>query len=680
MKKTLSLLLTLIMLLSVTGSATVSRAVEEISSLHVYQNGSSKIVSVAHGGKPCFNLTTDESDHCSICTTYNEHPFTGGISWEDKTNSRYLSTADTFTAGHTYEIRVAIQAHDGYAFKTTEGRLDLNATIITYNAYDELACEPMDGSVDTDIIVSKTFECPAANVISDIKIELPLPTPGSHPSTNIKLVTLGIAIDPDTNSGLTYLDGKVRWLKDGAEQPVMRAEDIFEKGCYYTAGVSLKAEPGYTFALNGNESGVRATIAGIPCTVSATVSQEDVTNRKELSQFITVYPEKSFYCADMIQSVRLNIDSTFSANTAPQYAAESADYDSYYPYSYRSDDCNEGGISYYDLTDQVYLKKNEKFVMGHKYQLWVCVTAAGGCGFPADLSAIRHTVNGIAASPRRQSKEGFSSGDNVIFLLVSLGTCKGDLNNCSVTVPTRGLTYTGTKKTISPIVKDGSYTLKEGKDFEVLYLGDRTNAGKCAYELNGLGNYEGTSIAGKFTIKRKALTPKVRISAASYTYDGKVKKPTVKVYAGSKLLKNKTDYTYQYSASSPRKVGNYTVTATLKGNYTGSKTVSYQIVPKGTTLLKTASCQKTYITPQWHKQTKGTTGYEIMYSTSSSFKKNNKTVLVTSNKTTVKKITGLKKNTAYYFKIRTYTSVKRGGRTTNVYSKWSPVKKFKTRK
>ncbi|MCM1115236.1 MAG: secretory protein, partial [Clostridium sp.] len=71
-----------------------------------------------------------------------------------------------------------------------------------------------------------------------------------------------------------------------------------------------------------------------------------------------------------------------------------------------------------------------------------------------------------------------------------------------------------------------------------------------------------------------------------------------------------------------------------------------------------------------------TTGYQIQYSTDKNFKKNNKTVTVSSNKTTSKTISKLSGKKKYYVRIRTYKTVS----GTKYYSSWSSVKTVTTKK
>ena len=66
------------------------------------------------------------------------------------------------------------------------------------------------------------------------------------------------------------------------------------------------------------------------------------------------------------------------------------------------------------------------------------------------------------------------------------------------------------------------------------------------------------------------------------TYTGKNRKASVTVKNGSTTLKNGTDYTLTYKNC--KNIGTASVTITGKGDYSGSKTLTYKIVPKKITL------------------------------------------------------------------------------------------------
>lgn len=165
----------------------------------------------------------------------------------------------------------------------------------------------------------------------------------------------------------------------------------------------------------------------------------------------------------------------------------------------------------------------------------------------------------------------------------------------------------------------------------------------------------------------------IKLSTTAYTYNGKTKTPsvTVKDSKGKTLTKNK-DYTVTYS-SGRKNVGKYSAKITLKGSYSGTKTLYFTINPKGTT-LKSISAGKKKLSLKLNKQSSQVTGYEIQYSTSKSFK-SAKTKTVNSYKTTSVTIKSLKAKNTYYVRVRTYKTV--NGK--KYYSSWSSAKSKKTK-
>ena len=166
----------------------------------------------------------------------------------------------------------------------------------------------------------------------------------------------------------------------------------------------------------------------------------------------------------------------------------------------------------------------------------------------------------------------------------------------------------------------------------------------------------------------------VKISATACTYSGGVKTPSVTVKdANGNALHNKTDYIVQY-ASGRKNVGTYKVIVTFKDNYSGKKTLSFTINPKGTAISSLSKSKKAF-TAKWKKQSAQTSGYQLLYSTNSKFKSRNKYVTVSSYKTTSKTIKKLAAKKKYYVKIRTYRSV--SGK--KYYSGWSAAKTVVTK-
>ena len=97
------------------------------------------------------------------------------------------------------------------------------------------------------------------------------------------------------------------------------------------------------------------------------------------------------------------------------------------------------------------------------------------------------------------------------------------------------------------------------------------------------------------------------------------------------------------------------------------------VKPKKTSIKKLSKGKKKF-TVTWAKVS-GVKGYQIQYSTDKKFKKNNKSVTVTKQKTTKATVKKLKSKKKYYVRVRTYKTV--NGK--KVYSSWSKVKSVKTK-
>lgn len=167
-----------------------------------------------------------------------------------------------------------------------------------------------------------------------------------------------------------------------------------------------------------------------------------------------------------------------------------------------------------------------------------------------------------------------------------------------------------------------------------------------------------------------SATPSVKLSTSKYTYNGKVKKPSVKVYVKGKAL-SKDNYSVSYGKGR-KNVGKYTVKVTLKNDYAGSKTVSFKINPKGTSIKHLKKGVRAF-KPTWKKQTKQISGYQVQYATKKNFKSAKIKTVSSKKKSTwvIKK----KAHKRYYVRIRTYKKVGKA----KYYSSWSSAKSVRTK-
>ena len=162
----------------------------------------------------------------------------------------------------------------------------------------------------------------------------------------------------------------------------------------------------------------------------------------------------------------------------------------------------------------------------------------------------------------------------------------------------------------------------------------------------------------------------VKLSTNSYTYNGKAKKPAATVTLNGKTLKKNVDYTVKYSSNTA--IGKAKVTITGKGNYKGTVSKTFKILPAKQTIAKITS-QKKGFAVKWTKDT-NVTGYQIQYDVKSDLK-SAKSTYVKTNSTYKKTISGLKAKKTYYVRVRSYKTV--GG--VKYYGSWSANKKIKTK-
>lgn len=164
----------------------------------------------------------------------------------------------------------------------------------------------------------------------------------------------------------------------------------------------------------------------------------------------------------------------------------------------------------------------------------------------------------------------------------------------------------------------------------------------------------------------------VKLSYSSYTYNGKVRKPSVTVKNSAGTTISSKYYTVTY-ASGRKNVGKYKVTVKFKGNYSGTKTLYFKINPPKTTISKLTAGTKS-IKVSIAKKTTQISGYQVQYSTSKTFS-SAKTKTLPGNANTGIYLTSLSSRRTYYIRVRTYKTVS----GTKYYSSWSAYKYTKTK-
>ena len=249
-----------------------------------------------------------------------------------------------------------------------------------------------------------------------------------------------------------------------------------------------------------------------------------------------------------------------------------------------------------------------------------------------------------------------------------------DISKCTVKLSATSLTYNAKTRTPTvTVINANGVKLTKDTHYTVTYASGRRNVGTYKVTVKLKGNYTGSKTLS-FKIKPMDISKcTVKLSATSLTYNGNTRTPTVTVTNanGVKLTKD-THYTVTY-ASGRKNVGTYKVTVKMKGNYTGTKTLTFKILPQKTTVASLVAGTKK-ITVSLTKKTAQVTGYQIQYSTSKDFT-NAKTKTLTSYSTTKTTLSNLTANKTYYVRVRTYKTVN----DVKYYSGWSAYKYVKTK-
>ncbi|MGN0443769.1 MAG: leucine-rich repeat protein, partial [Acutalibacteraceae bacterium] len=172
-------------------------------------------------------------------------------------------------------------------------------------------------------------------------------------------------------------------------------------------------------------------------------------------------------------------------------------------------------------------------------------------------------------------------------------------------------------------------------------------------------------------VTKTTVIPKVSsisLSAKKYIYNGKVKAPSVTVKDSmGKVLKKGTDYTVSY-ASGRKNTGKYAVKITFKGNYSGSKTLYFNILPSKTSKLSVSQTTSS-IKATW-KAVTGATGYKVTL-----YNAKGKAVKTVDTTKTTYTFTKLSKGTTYKVRVTAYKTIDGKKVSSSVYTQLTTATK-----
>ena len=261
------------------------------------------------------------------------------------------------------------------------------------------------------------------------------------------------------------------------------------------------------------------------------------------------------------------------------------------------------------------------------------------------------------------SANGYDSVSKDVKIVVS----KKSLNNGLLTLSETSYVYDGTYKKPAATVTFGGKVLQEGKDYTISYR-NNLNVGVTTVIATGMGDYTGYT-SKNFTITKRAMAGGTVSVASSVSFTGSNITPSVTVKAAGRTLTSGTDYTVSYSNN--KNVGTASVYVYGKGNYSGTLSAKFDIVPAKQQIQKLETRYKGFYI-DW-AQKGSATGYDVGYSVNSNMS-GAVSKHLTANKPDTLTVSGLTGNKTYYVRVRSYTN--RNGKV--YYGAWSDVKSIKT--
>ena len=261
------------------------------------------------------------------------------------------------------------------------------------------------------------------------------------------------------------------------------------------------------------------------------------------------------------------------------------------------------------------------------------------------------------------SANGYDSVSKDVKIVVS----KKSLNNGLLTLSETSYVYDGTyKKPAATVTFDGK-VLQAGKDYTISYR-NNLNVGVATVIATGMGDYTGYT-SKNFTITKCAMAGGTVSVASSVSFTGSNITPSVTVKVAGRTLTSGTDYTVSYSNN--KNVGTSNVYVYGKGNYSGSLSAKFDIVPAKQQIQKLETRYKGFFI-DW-AQKGSATGYDVEYSVNANMS-GAVSKHLTANKPDTLTVSGLAGDKTYYVRVRSYTNV--NGKV--YYGAWSDVKSIKT--
>ena len=238
MKRTISIMLCLVMLVTLFTSAFSAAAAADINSVAI-----TGYVAPVAGQKPSTNVIVSGTGY--YIPTYG-YP----VRWKDNTADEYLDGSDTFIAGHNYQLEVHLKAENGYEFPSGSGNVP--ATRATVNGSAAKTSYP-SGSYDgktvnkDELLVVFGGAAAGTNIRSVEVYGIDAPAPGNAPD---------FSVDLGQGTYTLYHTDPITWTDKTTGKSMDRYDNNarFVEGRQYAVSIWLQAKTaeGHLFATTSN--------------------------------------------------------------------------------------------------------------------------------------------------------------------------------------------------------------------------------------------------------------------------------------------------------------------------------------------------------------------------------------------------------------------------------------------
>lgn len=335
-------------------------------------------VSVPYAGnKASFSASTSGTTY----TVGSVRWYYGDSTSDLATGSNEMTSSDVFRAGKYYRVWIMVTPNSGYTLAASSN--SSSSVSATVNGVSATATTVPNYTADQKIWIRKDFGPVTDTGLKSIAVTVTFPMPGTSPSYVASTSTTGVQIE-DYDSSNAWKDG-VYWYDVTASSMVSPSDTSYKfiEGHKYTVKVNVSPRAGYSFFRT--TSSITGTVNGLTGTVENFSTNTADRDLKVCYTYTSAYNTTGTITLSGVTSPSVGSSPTFSASES------SSAYDVYSSYGNTS---FKNGVRWVDVTSSTNLATDgsAKFAAGHQYRVEVFVKTTTNWRFGS--GTVTGTING----------------------------------------------------------------------------------------------------------------------------------------------------------------------------------------------------------------------------------------------------------------------------------------------